>query len=163
MSIVTPWGEAPAKKDPRTNISHQFWHLQMRWRRHVESLLEPHDITFIQYQLLAGVDYLDTKDEPVNQVTLSDFLGSAPAMTSQVLKILTNIKKFITRRTPKGDTRAKHLKLTPLGEVKLRKAEQIIEHVNNAIFGSLEAAQNDFQQCILFLTKTIETSARKSA
>ncbi len=163
MSIVTPWGEAPAKTDPRTNISHQFWHLQMLWRRHVETLLEQNDITFIQYQMLAGVDYLETQDATVNQVTLSAFLGSAPAMTSQVLKILTNIKKFIARRTPKGDTRSKYLKLTPLGEVKLRKAEQIIMQVNNNVFGSLEAAQQDFQQCIMFLTKTIETYARKSA
>lgn len=163
MSIVRPWGEAPEKTDPREDISYQFWQLQMIWRRHLEGLLEQHDITFIQYQVLASVDYLSRDDKPVNQVTLSEFLGSAPAMTSQVLKILTNIKKFIARRTPKGDTRSKHLKLTPLGEVKLRKAEEIIERVNTEVFGSLEAAQNDFQQCIKFLTRTIGSCADKVA
>ncbi|USO01359.1 MAG: winged helix-turn-helix transcriptional regulator [Alphaproteobacteria bacterium] len=155
MSTLRPWGETPPKHDPRTTISFQFWQLQMLWRRKVESALEAHDLTLMQYHLLAGVDFLSHDGVPVNQVSLSTFLGSAPAMTSQVLKILTTVKKHVARRTLKGDSRAKIVKLTPLGAVKLRKGKEIIEQINKDVFGVLQAAQVDFQQCITYLTSTI--------
>jgi DNA-binding MarR family transcriptional regulator len=103
----------------------------------VRAALAPHDLTHVQFVLLASLWWLsDHADEPPTQRALAQQAGTDPMMTSQVLRKL-EARELITREADRRDSRARRLRLTAAGSRVLGGALADVEAVDEAYFASL--------------------------
>jgi DNA-binding MarR family transcriptional regulator len=98
----------------------------MRWEREVSAVLRPLGLTYIQFALLGGVWWLQSRGVHPSQRELSDHTAISPMLTSQVTRTLEQAG-LIKRTTDASDTRIRRLELTAAG---WRAAERSIEAVD---------------------------------
>jgi DNA-binding MarR family transcriptional regulator len=103
----------------------------------VRAALAPHDLTHVQFVLLASLWWLSEHgNEPPTQRALAEQAGTDPMMTSQVLRRL-EARELITREADRRDSRARRLRVTRAGSRVLAGALADVEAADSAYFASL--------------------------
>jgi DNA-binding MarR family transcriptional regulator len=117
----------------------------------VRAALAPHDLTHVQFVLLASLWWLaDHSDEPPAQRELAEQAGTDPMMTSQVLRKL-EARGLVTRAVDDRDTRARRLRLTEAGERVLAGALADVEAADAAVFATVGADRAAFVRALAAL------------
>jgi DNA-binding MarR family transcriptional regulator len=115
-----------------------LWHVTNRWQAAMRAALAPHDLTHVQYVLLACLVWLHASDPRRNltQVELAGFASTDVMMTSQVVRAL-EAKGLIERPRHPSDGRARVLRATPSGIRTARSATRDVEATDGSFFGPL--------------------------
>ena len=112
-----------------------LWHATLRWGAAMRAALAPHQLTHVQFVLLASIGWLVEAGEAPTQREVADHAGADIAMTSQVVRSL-EAKGLVTRVRAAGDARAWRLGLTPAGKARLVEALEAVELADRAFFGA---------------------------
>jgi DNA-binding MarR family transcriptional regulator len=113
-----------------------LWRVTLAWQRHMRAALAPHDLTHVQFVLLASVWWLVDHGGPPSQQRLAVHAGTDPMMTSQVVRRLAD-RGLLTRAPDPGDARARLLDITGPGREVLAGALADVEAADRAWFGGL--------------------------
>jgi DNA-binding MarR family transcriptional regulator len=107
----------------------------------MRATLAPHDLTHVQYVLLACLVWLNAHqpDEQISQADLAHFAATDVMMTSQVLRALET-KRLIRRTEHPRDRRARALRPTSAGVALARRATRDVEDADAAFFAPLRDA-----------------------
>jgi DNA-binding MarR family transcriptional regulator len=120
--------------DPENSPGFLLWHVTLRWQRAVAAALGPLDLTHVQFVLLACTWWLNTHGETdPNQLAVARQAGTDVKMTSQVLARL-EARGLVVRTVDPRDTRAKLLRVTPVGAVLAQKAIGVVDAVDSSFF-----------------------------
>lgn len=112
-----------------------LWHATLRWGAAMRAALAPHELTHVQFVLLASIGWLVEAGGSPTQRAVADHAGADIAMTSQVVRSL-EAKGLVTRERAAGDARAWRLGLTPAGKARLVEALEAVEAADRAFFGA---------------------------
>ncbi len=117
-----------------------LWHVTNRWQAVMRAALAPHDLTHVQYVLLASLVWMRSHgpDRPITQADLAEWAETDVMMTSQVLRALER-KGLVERSRHPTDNRAKVLRATPVGTASAQRATQDVEAADAAFFASLKS------------------------
>jgi DNA-binding MarR family transcriptional regulator len=88
--------------------------------------LRPHDLTQVQYALLASLLWLSRTERSITQTMLARHTKLDAMMTSQVLRTLEG-KGLVDRNAHPSDARAKILALTRRGRALAWEAVPLVE------------------------------------
>lgn len=122
-----------APDGPTASPGFQLWLVTLAWQRAITATLRPHDLTHVQFVLLAGVWWLATEDAPPTQRRLADHAGTDPMMTSQVLRRLEG-KGLVERTADAVDARAKRVRLTRAGHALLSRVLPQVDRADAEFF-----------------------------
>jgi len=87
----------------------------LAWQRAIRAVLAPHDLTHVQFVLLASLWWIDTHhDQPPTQTQLAEHSATDPMMTSQVIRKLS-ARGLVDRTPDPGDGRARRVQITDAG------------------------------------------------
>ena len=120
------------------------------WQREIKKVLEPFELTYSQFVLLANIRWLSIEKQDVPQVLLSNHTRIDPMTTSTVLRTLQS-RGLIKRQEHLIDTKAKTVALTKAGTEILKKAITTVEQFKKDFFSKLGAGQKDLNKNILVL------------
>jgi DNA-binding MarR family transcriptional regulator len=124
---------------PAASPGFLLWHLTLAWQRALAAVLEPLDLTHVQFVLLACTWWMSGRGQVPNQLQLARQAGTDVKMTSQVVRRL-EAKGLLERQVDPGDSRARRLHLTAKGQRLARRAITAVEEADARFFGA-EAAQ----------------------
>jgi DNA-binding MarR family transcriptional regulator len=110
-----------------------LWHATLRWQQAMRAALAPHELTHVQFVLLASIGWLAGRAEPSTQRVVAGHAGADMAMTSQVVRSL-EAKGLIARVRVAGDARSWRLSLTEAGSERLAGALATVEAADRAFF-----------------------------
>ncbi|MGN8050698.1 MarR family winged helix-turn-helix transcriptional regulator [Curtobacterium sp. 22159] len=113
-----------------------LWRVTNAWQRRIRTALAPHDLTHVQYVLLASLTWMD-RTEPVTQRDLARHAGLDVMMTSQVVRAL-EAKGFVVRERHPTDRRAVALEPTPSGTGLANRATRDVEAADHAYFAGMD-------------------------
>ncbi|CAN5332921.1 hypothetical protein BH09BAC4_BH09BAC4_45160 [soil metagenome] len=130
---------------PEENNGYLLWQVSMRWQLLMNQRLRDVGITLTQFSLMAGLYWLTRQGELVTQQRLADYAHTDKMMTSKVVQTLAR-KGLIQRVQNPDDGRARHLRLTPVGEMTLVQANALVEQVDKDFFGAIEPEATIFNQ-----------------
>jgi len=118
-----------------------LWRVTNRWQAAMRAALAPHELTHVQYVLLASLTWLADREPErlVTQVDLAGFASTDPMMTSQVLRSLERAG-LVERLPHPTDGRARVLRATPEGAAAARRATADVEAADAAFFTGVDAA-----------------------
>jgi aminoglycoside 6'-N-acetyltransferase len=156
------WQEISQFQESSDSPGFLLWQIYLLWKRKIEAALLPHNITHVQFVLLAGLGYLTKKGISASQKDLAKFTSCDINMTSQVLRELEK-KQLITRIQKAGDDRTKYPILTDEGLNKLASSIKDVENVDQEFFGILGNKQNDLIAFMQNLLNTPDNSDIKVA
>lgn len=122
--------------DAHDSTGFLLWQVTTLWQRRIAAALRPHDLTQVQFVLLAGLLWLGMKEELVTQVMLAKHSKMDAMMTSQVLRALEG-RGLIVRSPHPHDSRAKVLKLTAAGKSLVSKALPGVDETDAAFFAGV--------------------------
>jgi DNA-binding MarR family transcriptional regulator len=120
-----------------------LWRATLAWQREIRAALAPHDVSHVQFVLLASLWWIEEHDEPPTQVTLARHAGTDQMMTSQVLRKLEQ-RELLTRVPDPADSRARRLSLTVAGHAVIVAALPAVETVDERWFGQLGRRRTAF-------------------
>jgi len=120
-----------------------LWRATLAWQRAVRAALAPHELTHVQFVLLASLWWLATHDGPPSQRELAEQAGTDPMMTSQVVRKL-EARGLVERAPHPTDARARHLALTGEGERLLAAALDDVERADESYFAPLDDRSGEF-------------------
>lgn len=132
-------------KSPNDSPGYLLGQLTTLWQRKQKKVLDPLDLTYTQFVLLAALGWLSKTNDNVTQVDIANQSNADRMMVSKVLRTLEE-KGFITRQEHKTDTRAKTIQLTKKGELILPKAIIEIENADLDFFAALETKLSLFNR-----------------
>ena len=117
-----------------------LWRVTNRWQAAMRAALAPHELTHVQYVLLASLTWLADREPErlVTQVDLAGFAATDPMMTSQVLRALERAG-LVERLPHPTDGRARILRATPEGAAAARRATADVEAADAAFFSPVDA------------------------
>ena len=115
-----------------------LWHVTNRWQAVMRSALAPHELTHVQYVLLATLVWHRSHepDVPLTQVDLAALAATDVMMTSQVLRAL-EAKGLVDRMPHPHDGRARVLRPTPDGLAAAQRATGDVERADAEYFAAL--------------------------
>lgn len=128
---------------PEESPGFLLWRVTLAWQRAMRAALAPHDLTHVQFVLLASLWWLVNHGGTPSQQRLAEHAGTDPMMTSQVLRKLAD-RELISRTTDPADSRAKVLDLTAAGKALVSRAMKDVEDADQAYFAALEDDQKAF-------------------
>ncbi|HEY8913299.1 MarR family winged helix-turn-helix transcriptional regulator [Lacisediminihabitans sp.] len=127
-----------------------------RWQAVMRAALKSHDLTHVQYVLLASLVWMQAHDsEPITQAELAEFATTDRMMTSQVLRTLET-KQLIHRDHHPSDGRARALRATPAGILYAQRATQDVEAADRTFFAPLRENTTGFVAELALLIDTAE-------
>jgi DNA-binding MarR family transcriptional regulator len=135
-----------------------LWQVTALWQRAIAQALRPHDLTQVQYALLASLLWLSNRGEVVTQARLAGHAKLDVMMTSQVLRAL-EARGLLERRAHPTDTRAKALRLTAAGRALAARAVPVVEGADTAFFAGLGAARAGLNKHLLALIESRSAAA----
>jgi DNA-binding MarR family transcriptional regulator len=130
----------------------------------MRSVLAPHDLTHVQFVLLASLWWLeDHGDESPTQARLAEQAGTDPMMTSQVIRKLQT-RDLLQRVPDPADGRARRLRLTPAGRALVGTALGDVEAADDEYFAAIENGRDAFLEALAALgaadrTRTVRRRA----
>jgi DNA-binding MarR family transcriptional regulator len=119
-----------------------MWRVTNAWQAAQRAALRQHDLTHVQFVLLASLTWLDTA-EPVTQKDLAEHAGTDPMMTSQVLRMLEK-RSLVERRAHPTDSRARSVVVTVAGADLANRAVTDVEAVDRWFFEPLGKRRSEF-------------------
>lgn len=111
-----------------------LWRVTNRWQAAIRAALAPHDLTHVQFVLLAALAWSDAEDG-MTQAALSRLVRVDPMMTSQVLRALEG-KGLVERRPAPHDRRAIVVAATSAGAAVVNAANAAVEAADAEFFGA---------------------------
>lgn len=127
--------------DAQSSMGLALWRASSAWQRRIRAALAPHDLTHVQYVLLASLTWMD-RTEPVTQRDLAQHAELDVMMTSQVLRTLET-KGYVRREPHPRDRRAIALQPTAQGIELANLATHDVESADAAYFAVLTPTQRD--------------------
>lgn len=121
-----------------------LWQVTLAWQRAMRATLEPHDLTHVQYVLLAATATLGERDGPPSQERVAEHTGTDPAMAAQVLRRLA-ARQLVTRELDAADPKARLLVLTDTGRAVLAAAREDVEITEAEFFVPLGGSLHRFR------------------
>lgn len=112
-----------------------LWQATNAWQRQIRAALVPHELTHVQFVLLASLTWMD-RSAPVTQRKVAEFAGTDIMMTSQVIRTLEAMG-HVTRNPHPSDKRAVTVAPTPEGIALANRANLDVEAADSNYFGSL--------------------------
>jgi DNA-binding MarR family transcriptional regulator len=105
----------------------------MRWQRAMRAALAPHDLTHVQFVLLASAWWLGEPGEQPSQRRLAEHAGTDAMMTSQVVRALER-SGLVERLRDPADARSVRVTVTAAGRTRLQGALADVEAADAAFF-----------------------------
>jgi DNA-binding MarR family transcriptional regulator len=102
-----------------------LWRVSTLWRREMESVLKPLNLTHPQFVILATIGYLTQGDKRASQIQIARHASLDPNTTSQVLRSLQ--AKMLIKRSLLEDERSKFPLLTAQGAELLAQALPVVQ------------------------------------
>jgi len=125
-----------------------MWRVTLSWQRRIRAVLEPYELTHVQFVLLTSLWWLaDHEDRPPIQARLAQQAGTDPMMTSQVTRKLES-RGLLERALDPTDSRARRLHLTAAGRALVARALEDVEAADEEYFGALGRHRNAFVQAL---------------
>ena len=149
MSTGQRLGTAFATAEESTGLL--LWQVTNRWQAAQRAALQPFGLTHVQFVLTASLTWLGT-DGPVMQKELADHAGTAPMMTSQVVRTLVG-RGLVERSPHPGDGRAWTLSVTPRGRRLVNRAIVAVEACDEEFFGRLGRQRAGFTRSLATLER----------
>jgi DNA-binding MarR family transcriptional regulator len=116
----------------------------LAWQRRIREVLESHELTHVQFVLLASLWWLvDHDDHSLTQAQLAQQAGTDPMMTSQVTRKLET-RGLLERAQDPTDSRARRLRLTAAGRALVTRALSDIEAADEEHFAALGSQRESF-------------------
>lgn len=147
--------DTPFKQDADASTGFLLWQVHTIWRRQVAAALRAHDLTQVQFALLASIMWLTREGEEVTQVRVARHAKLDVMMTSQVLRTLES-RGLLERQAHPKDTRAKIVVLTPAGVERAMLTIPVVEQVDEAFFKVVDAEKNQFNQMLNALIQSAQ-------
>ena len=111
-----------------------LWRATLSWQRQIRAALKPHDLTHVQFVLLASLWRLeDHERRPPTQAGIAQHARIDQMMTSQVIRKLES-RGLLERAHDAIDSRARFLKLTQSGREAVGRAAADVEAVDVEYF-----------------------------
>lgn len=120
---------------PEESPGFLLWRASTQWRRAIEAVLKPLDLTHPQFVILATVAWLTKEDQKASQAEIGRQAGLDPNTTSQILRSLH--AKSLIKRFRSKDERSKHPILTASGTQRLAEALPAVEKADAQFFASV--------------------------
>jgi DNA-binding MarR family transcriptional regulator len=133
---------------PAASPGFLLWHLTLAWQRAVTAVLEPLQLTHVQFVLLACTWWLGSQGQVPNQLQLARQAGTDVKMTSQVVRRL-EAKGLLQRQVDPDDSRARRLRLTAEGQRLAQRAIAAVEETDARFFGAEATALTGMLQRLL--------------
>jgi DNA-binding MarR family transcriptional regulator len=127
-----------------------LWQVTLAWQRAIRAALDPHELTHVQFVLLASVRWLGETEEPPTQQRIAEQVGVDTMMTSQVLRRLA-ARQLISREMDDKDARARRIVLTDTGREVLTGALADVEATDAAFFAALGPDGPNFMRSLTLL------------
>lgn len=134
---------ASAYDAPEQSPGFLLWRVTLSWQRQMRAALAPHDLTHVQFVLLASLWWLEDNYAPPTQAQLAQHAGTDAMMTSQVIRKLER-RGLVDRHPDPVDSRARRLQLTITGAALLTSALADVEATDDAYFVTLEQGREAF-------------------
>jgi DNA-binding MarR family transcriptional regulator len=134
---------ANCNQAPEQSPGFLLWRATLSWQRRIRAALAPHDLTHVQFVLLASLWWLEDNQAPPTQAQLAEQAGTDAMMTSQVIRKLER-RGLVDRRPDPVDGRARRLQLTSTGAALLAGALADVEATDDAYFITLEQSREEF-------------------
>ncbi|MFI9816298.1 MarR family winged helix-turn-helix transcriptional regulator [Saccharothrix variisporea] len=132
-------GQPKSKWDgPGRSPGFLLWRVTLAWQRAMRSALAPHDLTHVQFVLLATLWWLADHEGRPTQQQLAGRAGTDTMMTSQVVRKLEE-RGLVARDVDPDDSRARRLRLTDAGRDVLTGALADVEAADDAFFAGRDA------------------------
>jgi DNA-binding MarR family transcriptional regulator len=131
-----------------------LWRVTLSWQRRIRSVLEPYELTHVQFVLLTSLWWLaDHEDRPPTQARLAQHAGTDPMMTSQVTRKL-EARGLLERALDPADSRARRLHLTAAGRAVVAQALKDVEAADEDYFAALGRQRDPFVRALGTLEKS---------
>lgn len=112
-----------------------LWRASTLWRRAIEAVLKPLDLTHPQFVALATIGWFAKTKTPITQAAISKHIELDPNTVSQILKSLEKKKLIARERT--HDERSKNPTLTKSGAKRLSEALPAVENADAQFFSAV--------------------------
>jgi DNA-binding MarR family transcriptional regulator len=119
-----------------------LWQATNAWQRRIRAVLEPLEVTHVQFVLLASLGWLTREGGAPTQADLARQAHTDVMMTSQVLRAL-EARALVTRTPAPTDARARLLALTDAGRALVARALPLVEAADLAFFAEAGVAAAD--------------------
>jgi DNA-binding MarR family transcriptional regulator len=131
-----------------------LWRVTLSWQRRIRTVLEPYELTHVQFVLLTSLWWLaDHEDRPPTQARLAQHAGTDPMMTSQVTRKL-EARGLLERALDPADSRARRLHLTAAGRAVVAQALKDVEAADENYFAALGRQRDAFVRALGTLEKS---------
>lgn len=127
---------ASSYETPEESPGFLLWRVSTFWRRSIEDVLKPLELTHPQFVVLATTAWLIKHEKKVSQIDIGKLAGLDPNTTSQILRGL-EAKEFLIR-AHSVDERSKSPQLTQMGIDRLSKALPLVEQADARFFSSVD-------------------------
>jgi DNA-binding MarR family transcriptional regulator len=135
-------------KQPEESVGFLLWQVSNMWHLAMKKVLDPLDLTFTQFSLLAALQWLSTSKNDVTQQDIANHAKTDKMTTSKVLRTLQE-KGFIQRAEAQFDTRAKIVKITEGGIAILKQALPLVKQCDDDFFRVVDTKNDVFSQHLL--------------
>jgi len=137
---------------PEQSPGFLLWRVTLSWQRQMRAALAPHDLTHVQFVLLASLWWLQEHGSgPPTQAQLAEQAGTDLMMTSQVVRKLAG-RGLVARARDPADSRAWRLALTQPGSRALAGALADVEAADQAYFAVLGEDGDAFRRGLAALS-----------
>jgi DNA-binding MarR family transcriptional regulator len=140
---------------PENAIGFVLWRVVHRYQRDVDRVLEPLELTHLQFTTLMIVAWLGRNGRPVAQGQVASDSDIHPMQVSQMLKVLES-KGLVERTRSPTDIRAKLVELTTAGLAALRAALPAVIDLQRRVFG----AEGGVDGALLAALRRVEEAQR---
>jgi DNA-binding MarR family transcriptional regulator len=124
-------------RKPCDASGYKLWQISNLWQRMINDTMAQHNITHVQYLLLATIVWMNNNKMTVNQKSLASQSQSHKMMTSKVLRSLEK-NGLVTRSTNTLDTRYKDIHITEKGFDKYVEVQKEFKKVDSRFFEKIE-------------------------
>lgn len=114
-----------------------LWQISNLWQRVINETMAQHNITHVQYLLLATIVWMENNKMTVNQNNLARQSQSHKMMTSKVLRSMEK-QGLIIRSVNSMDTRYKDIHITEKGYEKYTSVQKVFKKVDSRFFEKIE-------------------------
>ena len=150
-----PGDRAPstAYEGPEESPGYLLWRATLLWQRTVRDALAPHELTHVQFVILASAWWLAQHGRRPTQKDIAAHAASDQMMASQVLRRL-EANGLVSRVADPGDSRAMIVALTGDGRARLSAALPDVEAADEAFFSALGEHRSRFTADLAQLSRT---------
>jgi len=150
--IFQDWSKVNQWNESVHNLGFLLRQASTLWRRKLEMVLLPLNITYMQFILLGNLSWHEHFKKNPSQIELAKFCKIDANMTSQALQNLEK-KGYLERIHKPHNEKIKIPKLTQLGKSVIKQAVPLVRREDRKFFSSLSMELKPFEE---FLQKLIK-------